>query len=77
VRLLLEAGANIGMKNQWGEVSVTQILPKTLEEFLDDFCLKTNDKDVNHEDFELTFNYSFLAPANEDLPKVLQIKVKI
>lgn len=69
VRGLLEAGANVGMKNQWGQVSVVQILPDTLEQFLDQFCLKgTEDKDVNHRDFEITFNYTFLAPSNDDLP---------
>merc|ERR1719414_41361 len=29
VRYILEAGANIGMKNQFNEVAITQILPKT------------------------------------------------
>lgn len=60
------------MKNQWGEVSITQILPETFEAFLTEFCMKANHADVNHENFELTFNYSFIAPSNENLPKNLQ-----
>ena len=72
VRYILEAGANIGMKNQFNEVAITQILPETFENFLNEFCMKSNHGDVNHENFELTFNYNFLAPSNEDLPNALQ-----
>ena len=61
VRKLLEAGANIGMKNHFDEVPISKILPDTMEEFLDEFCLDAT-RDVHHEDFEITFNYSFLAP---------------
>ena len=32
-----------------------------MEEFLDHFCLKSKN-DINQEDFELEFNYSFIAP---------------
>ena len=32
-----------------------------MESFLDEFCL-TSTNDVQHEDFELKFRYSFLAP---------------
>ena len=61
VRRLLEAGANIGMKNHFDEVPISKILPDTMEGFLDEFCLEA-ERDVHHEDFEITFNYSFLAP---------------
>jgi transient receptor potential cation channel subfamily A protein 1 len=67
VRRLLEAGANIGMKNHFDEVPITKIQPDTMEDFLDEYCL-TSEGDVHHEDFELTFKYSFLAPPKEDLP---------
>ncbi len=67
VRRLLEVGANIGMKNHFDEVPISKIQPDTMEAFLDEFCL-TAEGDVNHEDFELAFNYSFLAPPREDLP---------
>ena len=36
VRQLLEAGANIGMKNHWHETPVSKILPSTLEAYLDE-----------------------------------------
>lgn len=36
VRQLLEAGANIGMKNHWHETPVAKILPATLEAYLDE-----------------------------------------
>ena len=61
VRKLLEAGGNIGMRNHFDEVPISKILPDTMEDFLDEFCLDAT-RDVHHEDFEITFNYSFLAP---------------
>ena len=67
IRALLEMGANIGMKNQFDDVPINKISCETMEAFLDGFCVTSNN-DVNHEDFELTFNYSFLAPPVEDLP---------
>ena len=67
VRTLLEIGANIGMKNQWNEMPIVKIDPSTMEDFLDEFCLNSK-HDINDDKFELTFNYSFLAPPKEDLP---------
>jgi hypothetical protein len=65
VRSLLELGANIGMKNHWDEVPISNIQPETMEEFLNESCLKFDPKkDVNHDKFEITFDYSFLAPPN-------------
>ena len=45
------------MKNQFGEVAITQISPETFEAFLNEHCMQTNDIDVNHENFQLTFDY--------------------
>ena len=67
VRQLLEVGANIGMKNHWDDIPISKISPDTMEDFLDEFCIEATG-DVNHEKFEVTFNYSFLAPPLEDLP---------
>lgn len=75
VRRLLELGANIGMKNHWDETPIEKIHPHVLESFLDEECIKATG-DVNHENFEMTFDYSFLAPPIEDLPFVVQGKVK-
>jgi len=71
VRILLERGANIGIKNQWGEIPINKILPSTMESFLDEFCLQSKN-DVNHEEFEVTFKYNFLAPPVEILPSEVQ-----
>lgn len=71
VRQLLERGANIGIKNRWGEVPINKILPDTMEDFLNQFCLQSA-KDVNHEDFQLSFRYQFLAPPVDNLPVELQ-----
>ena len=62
VRYILEAGANIGMKNQWSEVAITKILPETFETFLNEYCMNSNypDTDVNRHDFEITFDYRYV-----------------
>ena len=65
VRQLLERGANVGVKNNWDEVPITMIMPETMENFLDEFCLQSKNE-VTHNDFELEFNYSFLAPPVND-----------
>jgi len=39
VRRLLEAGANIGIKNHWKEIPITRIRPDLLETFLSEHCL--------------------------------------
>ena len=68
VRNLLELGANIGIKNHWGEVPVEKIKPHTMEEFLDEHCV-LHEGDVMHEDFQVSFLYNFLAPDPEALPE--------
>ena len=60
-RRLLEAGANIGLKNKWDVTPISKIRPETMEDFLDHYCLRSKN-DVHQEDFELEFNYSFIAP---------------
>ena len=71
VRRLLERGANIGIKNKWSEIPINKIDPATMESFLDEFCLQSQN-DVNQEDFEVTFRYQFLAPPVEVLPAEVQ-----
>ena len=61
VTKLLENGANIGLKNNWEETPISKIRPETMEDFLDNFCLHSKN-DIHQEDFELEFNYSFIAP---------------
>ena len=82
IRALLEHGANIGMKNRWDEVPIKSINPDTMEKFLDEHCLRSNyntkkDRsiiDMSHKSLQFTFDYSFLAPSNEDLPFAIQQK---
>ena len=38
-RLLMERGANIGMRNLFEETPISLILPETMEQFLDEHCL--------------------------------------
>ncbi len=66
VRKLLEAGANIGLKNHWNEVPISRIQPETMEEFLNDHCIQSQGE-VNHESLQVTFDYTFLAPPVDEL----------
>ena len=85
VRCLLEHGANIGMKNKWNDVPINSINPDTMEKFLDEHCLTSNYNtkkdggfiDISNPALQVTFNYSFLAPSNEDLPFDIQQKPSI
>ena len=71
VLALLKHGAKVGMKKE-SESVIRRISPKTLEEFLDNHCLKSNfnttenDIHIEHSDLEITFDYSFLVPYVED-----------
>ncbi|XP_023324174.1 transient receptor potential cation channel protein painless [Eurytemora carolleeae] len=68
VRALLRRGANIGIKNMWGEIPISRICPRLLEEFLDQDCI-IGDGEVHDKEFSLTFKYSFLAPDPQSLPE--------
>merc|ERR1719447_2695394 len=58
--LLLQHGANMGVKNDNGRAPGTRILPETLNQFFDE-CV-TSEGIVTDDEFRLTFNYNFLAP---------------
>ena len=64
VRLLLENGANIGVRNAYEEVPVENILPETMEAFLNEFCMETQG-DPTNKDFCVRARYDFLAPPRE------------
>ena len=66
VRELLELGANIGLKNIYDEVPINRILPETMEEFLNDFCL-TPEGSVTNSDFKITASFDFLVPFGTNL----------
>ena len=69
-RALLQLGANIGIKNQWGEIPVSRIPPDLLEAFLSEDCLLATNHPLYHQELELTFKYSFLAPDPASLPAI-------
>ena len=64
VRLLLELGANIGIKNIYGEVPINHILPETMEDYLNKFCLDARGN-VTNENFQITSHFDFLVPAQD------------
>ena len=67
-RALLQHGANIGIKNDWGEIPISRIPTETLEQFLSEDCMRSNGRDVHHSQLEITFSYDFLAPDPASLP---------
>jgi len=67
-RSLLQNGANIGIKNSWDEIPISRIPPDVMESFLNEDCLKSNNKDIFHKELEITFKYDFLAPDPASLP---------
>ncbi|XP_063222114.1 transient receptor potential cation channel protein painless-like [Bacillus rossius redtenbacheri] len=63
VEALLNRGAYIGVRNAFEEPPLSNIDPKTLENFLDSRMSK-NKAYPRDEDFELEFNYEFLVPPS-------------
>lgn len=61
VLTLLKNGACIGMRNLLHRPPLADISAKTLESYLDN-CLTTNNQRPDHRNYEIKFNYSFLAP---------------
>ena len=67
-RALLQCGANIGVKNDWGDIPISRIPPSVMEAFLNEDCLLSNEKDIFHKDLQITFKYDFIAPDPATLP---------
>ena len=65
VTKLLLLGANIGIKNNLGETPISNILPSTMENYLNNHCIKSEGNPTN-ENFKITFKYDFLAPPRDD-----------
>ena len=76
-RSLLQHGANIGIKNDWGEIPISRISTDTLEDFLNEDCMTSNGEDVNHSKLEITFRYDFLAPDPASLPDCFKPHVEL
>ena len=66
VAALLELGANIGLKNMYGEVPINKILPEVMEEFLNTKCLNP-EGDVTNANFKITAIFDFLVPFGTSL----------
>ncbi|XP_066995214.2 transient receptor potential cation channel protein painless [Anabrus simplex] len=58
---LMEHGAYIGTVNRFGDPPLANISSKILEDFLNR-CVTTNDKSPRDENYEIRFDYKFLAP---------------
>ena len=49
-----------------GEPAILNILPCTMENFLDTAALSSNKRNPSNENFAIKFDYSFLAPLQAD-----------
>lgn len=67
IRLLLDKGAYVGFRNNSGEMAVSYISPDILKHYLDD-CIITNGKQPIDYNYEIIYNYSFLAPPKICFP---------
>ena len=76
-RALLQLGANIGIKNDWGEIPISRIPTDVLETFLSEDCMTSNGRDVHHSELEITFKYDFLAPDPATLPDCFKPHVEL
>ena len=72
INKLLLLGANIGLKNNLGETPISNILPGTMEQFLNNHCIKSEGNPTN-EDFKISFHYDFLAPPRDESGEVKEI----
>jgi len=68
VKEVLILGAHVGVRNKFEDIPISKIEPGTMEEFLNEHCLR-GFGDAHDKNFQVTFDYSFLAPPLEELPK--------
>ena len=72
VTKLLLLGANIGLRNNLGETPISNILPSTMESYLNQHCIKSQGNPTN-EDFKISFHYDFLAPPRDESTDVIRM----
>ena len=72
VTKLLLLGANIGLRNNLGETPISNILPSTMENYLNQHCIKSQGNPTN-EDFKISFHYDFLAPPRDESTDVIRM----
>lgn len=61
---LLDHGANVGKKNNFGESPLSNISYNTLETYLNR-CVAANNKSINNDKYEIQCSYKFLCPPRE------------
>ena len=66
VKSLLDLGANISLKNDFGEVPIEKISPTLMEDFLDNGCMEIQG-DPRNETFKITTKFDFLVPFGTNL----------
>jgi hypothetical protein len=64
---LLRSGAHLGLRNLLQETALKNILPSTLESFLDS-CIRLSDEKSSSKNFSITFDYSLLATPRPPPP---------
>ena len=74
VSRLLKLGANVGLRNLLEEPAILNILPSTMENFLDNVALSSNKRNPSNENFAINFDYSFLAPSQTKAFNVRSVK---
>ncbi|XP_055382228.1 transient receptor potential cation channel protein painless [Condylostylus longicornis] len=72
---LLQRGAYMGTMSQFNDISITDISPEILENYLDS-CVKTNGLKPGDNLFEITINYSNLIPTCKDIKNQTNNTVK-
>ena len=72
VTKLLLLGANIGLRNNLGETPISNILPSTMENYLNQHCIKSQGNPTN-EDFKISFHYDFLAPPRDENTNIIRM----
>lgn len=61
---LLDHGANVGKKNNFGESPLSNITYNTLETYLNK-CIVANNKTINNDKYEIQCSYKFLCSPKE------------
>ena len=77
VSRLLKLGANVGLRNLLEEPAILNILPSTMENFLDNVALSSNKRNPSNENFAINFDYSFLAPSQTKAFNVGSVKADV
>lgn len=72
---LLERGAYVGIESKWNDMAISDIKPQLLEKHFDG-CITGDDRNINNEFLELTFDYKNLIPLHSkvNFPEFAEMK---